>query len=107
MDCLVVGGGLIGMLCARNLASEGATVCLVEKGMPGGESSWAGGGILSPLYPWRYAPAVTALVDWSQRNYVDFARQLREETGVDPEWVCSGLLVIDEEEPEQALEELW
>ncbi len=104
MDCLIVGGGLIGMLCARELASEGAKVRLVDKSVPGREASWAGGGILSPLYPWRYPPAVTALARWSQQRYADFARQLRDETGVDPEWERSGLLILDEDEPAKALQ---
>ncbi len=104
MDCLIVGGGLIGMLCARGLVREGATVCLVDKGAVGHEASWAGGGILSPLYPWRYDPAVTALARWSQRRYADLARQLLDETGVDPEWERSGLLVLDDDESAEALQ---
>ena len=50
-ECLVVGGGLIGMLTARELALAGVAVGLVERGETGRESTWAGGGILSPLYP--------------------------------------------------------
>ncbi|MEW8155639.1 MAG: FAD-dependent oxidoreductase, partial [Candidatus Thiodiazotropha endolucinida] len=54
IDCLIVGGGIIGMLTANELHTAGMAVALVEKGHPGRESSWAGGGIVSPLYPWRY-----------------------------------------------------
>ena len=61
MQVLVVGGGVIGMLSAHLLAAGGAQVCLVDQGSVGQESSWAGGGIVSPLYPWRYDVAVTAL----------------------------------------------
>ena len=56
----VIGGGLIGMLSARELALAGASVTLLEKSSLGRESSWAGGGILSPLHPWRYPDEVTA-----------------------------------------------
>ncbi len=104
MDCLIVGGGLIGMLCAHGLVREGAQVCLVDKGDVGGEASWAGGGILSPLYPWRHDPAVTALARWSQQHYPAFCRQLRDETGMDPEWKCSGLLILDSDETVEALQ---
>ncbi len=103
MDCLIVGGGLIGMLCARGLAREGAKVYLIDRGAVGHEASWAGGGILSPLYPWRYDPAVTALACWSQQHYPELARQLRDETGVDPEWERSGLLILDDDESVDAL----
>lgn len=101
-DCLVVGGGLIGMLTARELALAGLAVGLVERGETGRESTWAGGGILSPLYPWRYPDAVTALASWSQARYAKLAEALRTETGIDPEFQQNGLLILDTEEVRQA-----
>jgi len=97
-DCIIVGGGLLGMLSARMLHQEGAEVMLLERGALGQESSWAGGGILSPLYPWRYPAAVTALASLSQQWYPGLAGELAEETGIDPEWTLSGMLVLDPEE---------
>ncbi|MGD8310120.1 MAG: glycine oxidase ThiO, partial [Chromatiales bacterium] len=94
--------GLIGMLTARELDSAGMRVVLVERGETGQESSWAGGGILSPLYPWRYAPSVTALAGWSQRRYEALSLELRDATGVDPEWTPSGMLILDTDERDQA-----
>ena len=44
----VVGGGLVGSAVARALAERGASVVVVERGVPGAEASWAAGGILSP-----------------------------------------------------------
>jgi glycine oxidase len=95
VDCAVVGGGLIGLLTALELRGAGLSVTLLDRGEPGRESSWAGGGILSPLHPWRYPDSVTALARWSQARYPDLAADLRERTGVDPEWEPSGLLVLD------------
>jgi glycine oxidase len=97
-DFIVVGGGLSGMLVARELNAGGARVTLLERGDLGREASWAGGGILSPLYPWRYHDAVTALARWSQRQYPCLAEELREETGIDPQWLPSGLLIPEAEE---------
>lgn len=94
-DCVVVGGGLIGMLSARELARAGLTVILLERGSLCRESSWAGGGIISPLVPWEYPDAVTVLVRWSQPRYPQLAADLLAETGIDPEWTQSGLLLID------------
>jgi len=93
IDYIVVGGGLSGMLVARELSAGGARVSLLERGELGKEASWAGGGILSPLYPWRYDDAVTALSLWSQRHYPRLAAELVAETGIDPEWLPSGLLI--------------
>ncbi len=50
-DCIVIGGGIIGMTTARELAIRGLSVPLFDKGKPGRESSWAAGGILSPMRP--------------------------------------------------------
>jgi len=95
VDCIVVGGGLLGMLTARALHREGLSVSVLERGAAGRESSWAGGGILSPLIPWQYADAVSELVVWSQQFYPDLVQQLLDDTGVDAEWLQSGLLLLN------------
>jgi glycine oxidase len=101
-DFLVIGGGIIGLLTARELADAGAVVTLLDKGETGSESSWAGGGIISPLYPWRYQEAVTRLAAWSQQHYPRLCDQLLEQTGVDAEFTRNGLLILDTDEAEAA-----
>lgn len=100
-DAIVVGGGLIGMLTARELALGGLKTAIVERNETGRESSWAGGGILSPLHPWRYSDPVNDLAEWSQRFYPQFAEQLAQETGTDPEWTQSGMVILDIEADER------
>lgn len=95
--CLVVGGGLIGLLSALELSSRGFSVRVLERNAePGQESSWAGGGILSPLYPWRYDEAVNLLAAWGQQHYPALAEKLLAETGLDPQWRKTGMLVLDD-----------
>jgi len=102
-DVLVLGAGVVGLLSAFQLAVAGKTVVLVEAGFIGQESSWAGGGIVSPLYPWRYSPAVTALAHWSQDFYPRLAEQLLEQTQIDPEVYVTGLYWLDLDDDAEAL----
>jgi glycine oxidase len=46
---LVVGGGVIGCAVAFELAGAGFRVTVLERGVPGGESSSAAAELLSPL----------------------------------------------------------
>ncbi len=93
-DCIIVGGGAIGLLTARQLFLQGVDVLLLEKGALGGESSWAGGGIISPLYPWRYDDSVNVLAERSKVVYPELVRTLFEETGSDCELINSGLFTV-------------
>ena len=100
---VIVGGGVIGLLTAYNLASEVRSVVLLDRSNLGQESSWAGGGIVSPLYPWRYSPAVTALAHWSQDFYPQLGERLFADTGVDPEVHTTGLYWLDLDDEAEAL----
>jgi glycine oxidase len=102
MRIIVIGGGIIGLLTARELAMAGQSVMVVDQGPIGAEASWAGGGILSPLYPWRYPDAVNHLAKWSQQHYPGLAAELIQEGEIDPQWIQSGLLVLDQTEHTEA-----
>lgn len=103
-DFLVIGGGVIGLLTARELAHAGARVTVIEQGLCCQEASWAGGGIVSPLYPWRYSAPVTALASAAQRAYPLLCAKLLEETGIDAELEQTGLLMLDAADESEAFE---
>jgi len=95
---VIVGGGIIGLLSAYFLHQQGQAVMLLDKGELGKESSWAGGGIISPLYPWHYPDEVSQLSAYGQQYYPALCQTLAQKTGIDPEWIKSGLLMLDVDE---------
>ena len=111
-DAIVIGGGIAGLSSAHALLRLGATVTVLERNVCGAEASWAGGGILSPLLPWDYSDSVTQLTQLSSRLFPEFIEALKKETGVDPEYQASGMLVLsgfsgEPPEAQDAAAEAW
>ncbi|MFW5443387.1 MAG: NAD(P)/FAD-dependent oxidoreductase [Methylococcaceae bacterium] len=92
-EITIIGTGVIGLLTAREFIKAGVNVTLIDKSLSGQESSWAGGGILLPLYPWRQPQAISTLVLESIKNYPSLSRELFGSTQIDPEWYDCGLLI--------------
>lgn len=101
---IIVGGGIIGMLTARELRLAKHHVTLIERNKPGQESSWAGGGIVSPLFPWRYLDSINHLAHYSQAHYPDLCAELARNTGIDPEFTRNGMLMVAPDEVEMAIQ---
>ncbi len=94
-DVIVIGGGVIGLATALDLLKSGMRVSLLERNRIGrGGASWAGGGILSPLQPDALDEEVLwpLLID-SLSKYAEWCRELKDRSGVDPEYLTSGLEV--------------
>jgi glycine oxidase len=83
-----------GLSTARQLLLQGSSVIVLERGAVGLESSWAGGGILSPLCPWDYPDEVTRLCRGATADFASWAANLHAATGIDPEYESSGMLVL-------------
>lgn len=96
-DCLIIGGGVIGLSLAYELAGHGARVRVVDRIEPGREASWAAAGILPPA--WQ-GPGPTALDDLHAlgcRLHPDWAARLREETGIETGFRrCGAVHLADE-----------
>lgn len=89
----IVGGGIIGCLTAWRLRLLGARPVVLERGSLGDEASWAGAGILSPIHPWLYPDAFSALVNASLALYPGYVQALEQAAGMPVEWRRNGLMI--------------
>lgn len=105
IDILIIGGGISGLLTARELHLAGRDITIIDKSNSGQEASWAGGGILLPIYPWRQAEAISDLVIASLQSYPGLSKELFATTGIDPEWLPCGMLIC--KNPDYAAATQW
>ena len=93
-DVVVVGGGVIGLSVAYELAGQGADVTVLEQGQFGQEASWAGAGMLPPGN-FELAPEGEAkLRGLSHSLWTRLSERLLNDTGIDNGFRrCGGLHV--------------
>jgi glycine oxidase len=80
--CLVIGGGVVGLSLAYELAGQGRDVRVIDAAQPGREASWAGAGILPPAVA-DSDDALEQLTALSNRLHAAWTEALRETTGID------------------------
>src|ERR1700726_3541640 len=78
----VVGAGIIGMSIAWRLAQRGLKVEVFDAGRVGGESSWAGAGMLAPGGEVDAPTRLAQLTVDSLGLYPEFVRGLESESGL-------------------------
>ncbi|HEV3024710.1 MAG TPA: glycine oxidase ThiO [Pirellulales bacterium] len=105
-DILIVGGGVIGLSLAYELAGHGAHVRLVDRGPLGREASWAGAGILPPAASQPQRDPFAELCRLSGQLYPIWSARLREETGLDNGFRrCGGVYLATDSIQEAELRE--
>ena len=93
-DCCIIGGGIIGLSIARELAGRGLSVQVLARDHSRDTASWAAAGIFPPAAFFPGCSPNAALTAWSDRLHREWSRQLRDETGIDNELrACGGLHV--------------
>ena len=100
-DYIVIGGGIIGMTTAREIATRGPSVAILDRQKFGNEASRAAGGILSSMRPWNENSDSTFLSEKAKIIYPNFILNLHEETDIDAELIKSGLIIINKEHSEK------
>lgn len=93
-DVVIIGGGVIGLTCALDLARRGAQVLVLERGIPGAEASSAAAGILgAQVEPTQPGPLANLAIA-SRTRYPEFARNLSQSTGIDLGYSRCGVLKV-------------
>jgi len=93
-DVIVVGGGVVGLSIAWELAGQGVCVRVSERGELGREASWAGAGMLPPGNPEQAATPEARLRAASHVRWADLSAELFELTGIDNGYRNTGSLEV-------------
>lgn len=96
-DVAVVGGGAIGLACARELAGRGLRVSVLEAGEMARQASWASAGMLAPLAESPRPGLFAAICRAGRDLWLSYAPELADETGLDLDYDTSGSLALAED----------
>ncbi len=79
-DTLVIGGGIVGLSIAWELATRGQSVTLLEANRCGAAASWAGVGILPPVAVKHVLDPLEQLRTLSHQLLADWSVRLQSQT---------------------------
>jgi glycine oxidase len=94
-ECVLVGGGLIGLTLARELLRLGRSVLVLERARPGLGATGAAAGMLAPISEAQVAE--DCLVRFgldSLERYPQFVEEIERETGIDCGLSTAGTLWV-------------
>lgn len=83
IDVCIIGGGIVGLSIARELAGRGLTAHVLEREPGHDTASWAAAGIFPPAPDHSADPPGDRLTAWSDRLHREWSESLRLETGID------------------------
>lgn len=95
---IIIGAGIVGLTTALELIEHGYRVEIFDQSAPAQAASWAGGGILSPMYPWKYHPAINQLAKSGKERYLAWNQKLLSVTGIDFEIQPQGMMIFDQDQ---------
>jgi len=93
-DCVIIGGGVIGLSVAYELAGRGLRVQVLDQADVGRGASWAGAGILPPCPTRGAVDPLDQLRALSHPLHAEWALDLKNLTGIDTGYKrCGGLYI--------------
>jgi glycine oxidase len=93
-DVIIVGGGVIGVSTALELAAEKLGVVVLDRQQPGREASWAAAGMLSPGPDSPDALPLVPLAKESMRLYPEFIASVEELSGKTTAFARKGVIEV-------------
>ena len=93
-DVVIIGGGIIGLSLAQELALQKLSVTVLDRGQMGQEASSAGAGMLAPRAEMREAGPLAQLLLAGRKIYSEFVKQVSSRSGVGIDFSVSGLLLV-------------
>ncbi|GAA5011312.1 FAD-dependent oxidoreductase [Acinetobacter puyangensis] len=100
---IIIGAGIVGLMTALELIEHGYHVEIFDQTDAAKAASWAGGGILSPMYPWKYHPAVNQLAQFGKQSYLSWNQKVMPISGIDFEIEQVGMLIFDHDQYDRGL----
>ncbi len=102
-NILIIGGGVVGLAIAIELKRQGAKVSVVSKDFMQA-ASHAAAGMLAPMAEKLTSPPLLDLCLRSRWLYPEWTQKLEELTGVETDYLPSGILAPVYEKPEAIIE---
>jgi glycine oxidase len=102
LDVLVIGGGIVGLACARELARAGRRVEILERLPAGAEASLAAAGMLAPLAEVPEPGPLLEACRASRDQWPAWIAELGQETGLSIDYDASGALLLAMDAAEEA-----
>ena len=93
-DVAIIGGGIIGVTIALELARQKLKVVVLDRQQPGREATWAAAGMLSPAPDSPRDVALVPLTHESLKLYPGFVATIEEESGKPTGYARDGALQI-------------
>lgn len=107
-DILIIGGGVIGLTTALELALHGLRVLVADRQSVGQEASWAGAGMLPPGYVPNSPHPEARLRSFSHTLWPELTSRLQEFTGRDNGYrICGSLLIAENKQSAEILAGQW